>query len=77
MTSCQTEYNKAVAEALKQRSEAQGEEAAAQIKLLTTNTQGDPQRGKIARDEYIAAVLKLEKIRAENPLPASPDCGGF
>jgi hypothetical protein len=76
-TSCQTTYNEAVAESLKQRSEAQGEQAAAQIKLLTTETGGDPTRWIASRNEYIAALQKLERVRAENPLPASPDCGGF
>lgn len=77
VTSCQTDYNIAVAEALKQRSEAQGTETTAQIKLLTIDTHGDPAIGRMARDEYLASIRNLEKIRAENPLPANPNCGGL
>jgi hypothetical protein len=77
VSNCQTIYNIAVAEALEQRSEAQGIETAAQVKLLTIDTQGDPARGRQARQEYVTAILNLEKIRRENPLPANPKCGSF
>jgi hypothetical protein len=76
-TSCQTRYNIAVHDSLKQRSDAQRDEADAQIKLLTANTHGDPVLGRIAITEYVDAIRKLEQVRSENPLPDNPNCGAF
>lgn len=77
-TSCQTEYNTQVAEALRQRSEAQGAETFAQIQLLTTeNPTRDPEVGRQALARYVAALQELERVRAAHPIPEPPKCGGF
>lgn len=78
VTSCQTEYNVAVANALRERSTAQGETSDAQIALLTVqNPNRDPVIAKQAIDRYIASLLELERVRKANPLPEPPDCGAF
>jgi hypothetical protein len=77
VTSCQTRYNAAVAEALSQRSEAQRVTSFAQIKLLTTRSGGDPAVGLRAVEEYIQALRDLEEVRAATPYPKPADCGVF
>jgi hypothetical protein len=73
---CQTDYNKAIAAALNLRSEAQRDEGKAQIELLTASLSGDRARALQETHEYIDAISRLEQVRASNPLPDPPDCGG-
>lgn len=76
-TSCQTEYNRAVAEALFQRADAQRQESEAQIELLTATLSGNREAARRETNEYIAALHELERARSENPLPSPPDCRRF
>lgn len=75
-TSCQTRYNAEFANALRERSTAQGAESEAQIELLTSqNPNRDPAVGQRAIQKYVEALRELERVRAANPLPDPSGCG--
>lgn len=76
-TSCQTEYNQVIAEALILRSDSQKQEGLAQIELLTASLSGDREAALRETREYIAAITELEHVRLRSPLPSPPDCGGY
>ena len=77
VTSCQTEYNKEVAESLFQRAEAQRREGVAQIELLTASLSDNEEAARQETREYIEAIAELERVRASSPIPVAPDCGEF
>lgn len=75
VTACQADYNRGVQRALFERSDASRQETEAQIKLLTSQSSGDPAAGRAAILEYITALQELERARAVNPLPNPDQCG--
>ncbi len=76
-TSCQTEYNREIAQSLSDRSEAQGKEGLAQIDLLTASLGTDREAARKATEDYIEAIAELERVRAASPVPPPPNCGDF
>ncbi|MFA7264898.1 MAG: hypothetical protein WC054_01060 [Candidatus Nanopelagicales bacterium] len=74
-TSCQITYNKAVSQALTDRSEAQRVETQAQVELLTATLAGDREAAARETQKYISAIRELERVRAAAPLPPPPNCG--
>ena len=77
VTSCQSKYNAAVAEALSQRSEAQRVTSMAQISLLTATLQGNREASAKAISDYIQSLKDLEEVRAATPYPQPAKCGEF
>lgn len=76
-TSCQTDYNQAVAAALQLRADYQIREGQAQIDLLSATLSGDRASARMETERYIQAIRDLERVRDEHPVPSPPDCRGF
>lgn len=76
-SSCQTDYNQAVASSLNERSVYSGQQSMAQADLLQATLSDDPLKIQSATREYLTVLDQLEKVRAANPIPTAPDCSGF
>lgn len=71
---CDSEFSRAVALSIAERSAANGAAAAEQRALAVASLEGDPERTREALTAFIAALDEQEAARRAAPLPAPPEC---